>query len=49
MSVNNKEKKATKKLKMGHKKCFQLHVGNKTQKVYPTLSVHNQDMKTSSA
>ena len=42
-------KMATKKLEMGHKKCFQLHVGNKTHKVCPTLSVHNQDMKTSSA
>ena len=42
-------KMATKKLELGYKKCFQIHVGNKTQKVCPTLSVHNQDMKTSSS
>ena len=42
-------KMSTKRLEMGHKKCFQIHVGNKNTNTCPTLSVDDQDMKTSSS
>ena len=38
-------KMATKKLEMGHSKCFQIHVGNKSNELCPKLSVHNEEMK----
>ena len=34
---------------MGHKKCFKLHVGNRTKNTCPTLSVHSLEMKTTSS
>ena len=34
-----------KQLLLGHKKCFQMHVGKNTQ-CCPTLTVHNKTMKT---
>ena len=42
-------KMATKKLKLGKNKCFQIHVGNKLDKVCPTLNVHQDVMKTASS
>ena len=40
-------KKATKKLQLTHK-VLQIHFGNKSSRTCPKLSVHDQDMKTSS-
>ena len=40
---------ATKKLKLGKNKCFQIHVGNKLDKVCPTLNVHQDVIKTASS
>ena len=38
----------SKQLELSHKKCFKMHVG-KDQKCCPTLSVHNNVMKTTSS
>ena len=42
-------KMATKKLELGHDKCFQIHVGNNTSKLCPKLNVHQEQMKTTSS
>ena len=36
-----------KQLELGHSKCFQMHVGKKTNK-YPKLAVHGKEMQTTS-
>ena len=40
--VNNK------RLELGHKKCFKMHVGNEASKC-PTLKIHSEEMLTSSS
>ena len=40
---------STKRLKMGQKKCFQIHVGKKAPQLCPQLSVHDETMKTTSS
>ena len=42
-------KMSTKKLELGHQKCFKLHVGNKSKNSCPILSVNSKEMKTSSS
>ena len=42
-------KMATKRLKMGLDKCFQMHVGSNASKLCPKLSVHGSEMKTASS
>ena len=34
----------TKQLMFGTKKCFKLHIGNKSKSTCPTLKVHGQEM-----
>ena len=41
-------KMATKKLEMGHDKCFQIHVGSNSSKLCPKLTIHGEEMKTAS-
>ena len=36
----------TKQLKLGQKKCFNMHVGKKTKHLCPVLKIHGLDMKT---
>ena len=40
---------ATKKLEMGHDKCFQIHVGKNDSEICPQLSINKKVMKTSSS
>ena len=40
---------ATKKLEMGHDKCFQIHVGKKDSEMCPKLFINDNVMKTSSS
>ena len=37
----------TKQLELGHAKCFNMHIGQKSKHLCPSLKVHNADMLTS--
>ena len=36
-----------KQLELGHAKCFQMHIGNKSKKLCPIIEVHGAEIKTS--
>ena len=45
MNATIQAKVEGKQLELGHKKCFQMHIG-KNQSCCPTLGVHGKVMKT---